>query len=63
MSLGFPLLGVHQDLHNQVSPEARAICKRFQGAFSQARYITRIYGTIDAVDGLLHDAPKYEQPL
>eukprot|EP00290_Baffinella_frigidus_P019235 CAMPEP_0180213470 /NCGR_PEP_ID=MMETSP0987-20121128/14220_1 /TAXON_ID=697907 /ORGANISM="non described non described, Strain CCMP2293" /LENGTH=254 /DNA_ID=CAMNT_0022171545 /DNA_START=63 /DNA_END=827 /DNA_ORIENTATION=+ len=42
----------------ELSPETRLIWKTLAGAFSRARYINRIYGTVDGVDGLLHDVPR-----
>lgn len=44
--------------HPQLSEDAREVCLQIKKAFSQARYISRIYGTIDSVDGLLHNLPR-----
>ncbi len=41
----------------QFLPETRTLAKTFSVAFSQARYINRLYGVPDGFDGLLHDIP------
>eukprot|EP00286_Rhodomonas_abbreviata_P000524 CAMPEP_0181290368 /NCGR_PEP_ID=MMETSP1101-20121128/1376_1 /TAXON_ID=46948 /ORGANISM="Rhodomonas abbreviata, Strain Caron Lab Isolate" /LENGTH=273 /DNA_ID=CAMNT_0023394647 /DNA_START=9 /DNA_END=830 /DNA_ORIENTATION=+ len=42
----------------ELGEETRVLSATFSSAFSQARYVNRIYGIFDGTEGLLYDVPK-----
>uniref|UniRef100_A0A7S0F667 Uncharacterized protein n=1 Tax=Hanusia phi TaxID=3032 RepID=A0A7S0F667_9CRYP len=42
----------------ELSAENRHLCEVIGRSFSQARYINRLYGTIDGLEGVVYDIPR-----